>query len=193
VRVGLPGPVGKAANLHGAALTSVKPLISSGDSFTITAWVKPGDDTDNRECQIFAAGIGGPRFIGLSLLDGKLGRHVAVFYSGNGFEPSKRSAVLSADGACPAGEWVHLAAVSPGLSDGGPMKLYVNGVLQPLRPVFNPAGRPVSPGWPASAFAEIGHKDGQRTSNLGIDDLRLYRGELSAAQINQIMQDRSDK
>lgn len=191
VQVGLPGPVGHAANLHGAPLTSVKPLISSGDSFTITAWVKPGDDTDNRECQIFAAGFNGQRFIGLSLLDGKLGHHVAVLYTGEGLKPTQRSAVLSADGACPAGQWVHIAAVSPGLTDGGPMKLYINGVLQPLRPVFNLAGRPTSPGWPATALAHVGHLDGQRTSNLGLDDLRLYRGELSATQINQIMRDRT--
>ncbi len=196
-RIGVPGVVGGALALDSKPVTSVNEMISSGDSFTIACWVKPGlVDASKPECQIFAAGFGGERFIGLSIVS----RHELGLQSVVGlYEGGDHTAafVSTPDDACVPGKWMHVVVTSPDLESGEVMKVYINGVLQPHRALgtefgFNGTGKPVCKGWPSECQAHIGHKDGQRTSDMMLDDMRLYRGELTADQIGKLYQQASD-
>ncbi|WP_448553201.1 DUF6701 domain-containing protein [Thalassotalea montiporae] len=152
-------------------------------SFTITAWINPSnldrgsrifiDDENNSD-----------RGYGFSLGDPGNGR--LRFYS-RGVNP------ISVDTASsiPANTWTFVAAVHD--SANKTRQIYVNGVAQQITggsTINTYTGNWGTASGPASIGGET---DGGETANRftgDMDEVRVYRGALSGAQINNIFQER---
>lgn len=137
------------------------PAISLSKQFSVMGWIKP-DATQNE----FA------RFITTNYLNG--------FYLGRNAATSQWMFIINQDfgltgGAITANQWQHVA----GIYDGTTARLYVNGV-QVGQKAMNPPKN-----WNQELF--LGTNSNTDRSFTGLyDEIRFFRGALSAATLQQI-------
>ncbi len=140
------------------------------DSITIVAWVKP--DSVSTVMQNSLVDRGSSYWFFISTL-GKL-----CFLRYNHDDPGWGFSIFATDVTVPTGTWSHVA-VTYDTSAGNEVRLYING----LSKVGSFLNGPINSSNSALTFA-----DRSRTHNFDgtIDDVRIYNGALSAAQITAL-------
>ncbi|WP_372664742.1 LamG-like jellyroll fold domain-containing protein [Amycolatopsis kentuckyensis] len=167
---GVVGPHGAVFNGTDAAIDAPAPVVDTGQSFTVSAWLKPTAATGFRT----AVSVDGSTISGFYLQRAADGRFAFTRRAGDGDTAS--SAAVSTLPA-QAGQWQHVAGVYS--RSAGTLSLYVNGTLQQSVPFTTP--------WTAAGHLEIGR--GKWAGNPadwfagGIDDVRAYPTPLAASAV----------
>lgn len=148
--------------------------LAEGNAFTIAGWVYVNGGESNIQ-GILSNKSGGAsgyffRINSFQTSDGRL-----ILETGNG---STSNSAFSTTGAVSTGQWNHLAAVVD--RTAGTARLYVNGVDVT-------EDSTIVDDFKVNATARIGSKgDGAFVLGGRIDDLRVYGGQLSAAEVSDL-------
>lgn len=167
----VPGKFGNAVSLDGADdyVNLPEGIVSELADFSITSWVYIDGTTDM--ARLFDFGSGSQRY--MTLVPRTAGNEMCFLITKISYHAEQ---VVCGD-AVPTGEWAHVAVTLSGMTG----TLYLNGsevgrnedmVLAPFR-----LGRSSQNWLGRSQYGADGFLDGK------IDDLRIYSGVLSAAQI----------
>jgi RHS repeat-associated protein len=174
-------PGDKAAVLTGATgqqITAAGTALSNTSSYTVSAWARITDKSVNRTI----VSKDGSRTSGFFL------NYVAELdrfaFSRTTADSDDSSALRATSNVAPTlGQWTHLTGVYD--TAAGKMKLYVNGVLQTTTAATG--------GWNATGTYVVGRaKWAGAATNLwmgSIDDVRVYSGALTDAQVADLAGD----
>ncbi len=168
------GHTGAALHVDGltGSATTTGPVVATTSSFTVSAWVRLAAKGSHQ--QTVATQMGSVQSAFCLFWDTASDRWAFSMTLADGANPTWQS-VLS--GAAPTpGLWVHLTGVYD--QAAGTVKLYVNGVLQATRSGVTT--------WNATGALRIGYGSpvaGSTSLNGDIDDVRIFRGVLSDAQV----------
>jgi alpha-L-arabinofuranosidase len=170
---GVVGPHGVSLNgVDGAAEAQV-PVIDTGQSFTVAAWVRPGAGAGFRT----AVSVDGTNVSGFFLQKTSDGRFAFTRRSTDG-DTTGSSAVSTAPAQ--TGEWQHVAGVYNRAA--GTLSLYLNGTLQQSVPFTTP--------WTATGHFVIGRGKFSGVPvdffDGAIDDVRAYPTPLAGDAVTAL-------
>ncbi len=172
-----PGKTGSALRFDGkgflnAGQSDVK--LDYRDPFTFAAWVKP----DDKNGAILSKGEDYPegQQHGLYLMDGKLRLHVTFRWTDLAMRVETENPVA-------LGEWQHVAVTYDGGMKASGVRMYVNGVPQPLKILFDQLIWPIDNKEPW----RIGAGGGLRFRG-SIDEVRVYSRALEENEIHAVAQ-----
>ncbi|MEV4313631.1 LamG-like jellyroll fold domain-containing protein [Actinocrispum sp. NPDC049592] len=168
---GVVGAHGVTFNGTDGVVDVPKPVIDTGQGFTVAAWVRPTAATGFRT----AVSVDGANISGFFLQKAADGRFAFTRRAGDG-DTAGSSAVSNAPAV--TDQWQHIA----GVYGNGTLSLYVNGILQQSVPYTTP--------WTAGGHFVIGRGKffGQPVDYFsgGIDDVRAYPAPMSADAIGAL-------
>ncbi|UUZ97350.1 cadherin-like beta sandwich domain-containing protein [Paenibacillus sp. P25] len=177
-----PGVRGQAVYLNGkrssAEITNEEDLHSGTGDFSFSVWVKPEVFTQQRHIVYWygQAGKGSPQWWLAVEKNGVVRMNMSGLPSGLEFSS------VTPPGLVKAGQWAHLVAVR----EGQVIKVYVNGELGSTSTKFDPAQMNVTN---RNLPPLIGFDKGtaaNRDFQGWMDDLRVYKNALNAAEVRAL-------
>ena len=144
------------------------PKIDYQDPFTFSAWIKPqGDGAILSRGEDYFEGHGHYLYV----LGGKIRLHHVFRWTDLGMRVESGEPVKM-------NEWQHVAVTYDGSMKASHVKIYVNGVLQPLKILFDQGIWPLDIKGPWRVGA-----GGGKFFNGDLRDVRVYKRELSGAEV----------
>ena len=161
----VPGRIGSAASFDGERYVNAgtSPDLGYEDAFSLAAWIHP---TASTGVILSRAGGGDQGEIGwgLYLEDGKVRLSMSTRILDDGVAAETVADVV-------LNEWQHVVATYDGSKTPGGMRVYLDGVRQPLTPLLDLVGNRLSRRFPL----RIGASGSDKPRFQGhIDDLRIY-------------------
>ncbi|MGC4015540.1 MAG: DUF1553 domain-containing protein [Luteolibacter sp.] len=180
----VPGHRGQALSFTGddALNLSHADKVNREDPVSMAFWVNPGPATKRQVVFHNSAGYD-PGYNGFELLleDGRLRWQVSREWPGNCIS-------VRAQPVVPSGQWTHVVVTYDGSSRANGLKVYLNGQPAPLETVRDHLSKNSGSG-DGFAFGErvrdSGLKDG------AVDDVRLYKRDITALEVAALAADRS--
>jgi hypothetical protein len=173
----VPGPIGSAASFDGERYVNAggSPDLGYDDAFSLAAWIHPTASTGVIVSRA-SGGDQGEVGWGLYLDDGKVRLSLSTRVLDDGV-----AAETVADVAL--NEWQHVVATYDGSKTPSGMRVYLDGVRQPLTPLLDLVGNRLPMRYPL----RIGASGSDKSRFQGhIDDLRIYDHVLPPLQADVV-------